>query len=225
MGQEFARPRRGHPPVEVGDQGQRPRPARRFPSSRRGVRCLRCFRQRPHRPAPRRPAGAGPCPERTGARRASRADWPEPAGCGRHQRRREPTAAPFGCRRSGATAPARRRRRGTRPAQVEQHRRLPEAVIRASCRSRARGSSHPEPEDRDAGRAKRRISPPPANNPLKSMRRSDSGSCSEPPTTPRADERGKAGGFACVDGGFGRRVEGARRTIPGTGAGRVIAAS
>ena len=52
-----------------------------------------------------------------------------------------------------------------RVPQVEQHRRLPEAVIRASCRSRARGSSHPEPEDRDAGRAKRRISPPPANNP------------------------------------------------------------
>ena len=39
-----------------------------------------------------------------------------PTGRGRHQRRREPTAVPFGCRRSGATAPARRRRRGTRPA-------------------------------------------------------------------------------------------------------------
>ena len=85
----------GHPPVEVGDQVSGPRPARRFPSSRRGARCLRCCRRRPHRPAPRRPAGAGPRPGRTGARRASRADWPGPAGCGRHQRRREPTAAPF----------------------------------------------------------------------------------------------------------------------------------
>ena len=39
MGQEFARPRRGHPPVEVGDQVSGTRPARRFPSSRRGARC------------------------------------------------------------------------------------------------------------------------------------------------------------------------------------------
>ena len=93
--QEFARPRRGHPPVEVSDQVSGLRPARRFPSPRRGARCLRCCRRRPHRPAARRPAGAGP--SGPGARRASRADWPEPAGCGRHQRRREPTAAPFGC--------------------------------------------------------------------------------------------------------------------------------
>ena len=68
------------------------------------------------RAAPRRPGGADPRRGRTGARRASRAGWPGPAGCGRHQRRRASTAAPFGCRRSGATAPARRRRRGTRPA-------------------------------------------------------------------------------------------------------------
>ena len=61
-------------------------------------------RRRPHRPAPRRPAGSGPRRGRTDARRASRADWSEPAGCGRHQRRREPTAAPLGCRRSGGTA-------------------------------------------------------------------------------------------------------------------------
>ena len=184
---------------------QRPRPARRFPSSRRGARCLRCFRQRPHRSAPRWPAGAGPlsepalgepvvrtgrsqqevgdqvsgpvrhggfrpldaehavfdasasdrtgprrggqpaqAPQRTGARRASRADWPEPAGCGRHQRRREPTAAPFGCRRSGGTAPARRRRRGTRPAGATTPAVSQKAVIRASCGSRARRSLHPE---------------------------------------------------------------------------------
>ena len=48
--------------------GQRPRPARRFPSAS-------------DRTGPRRggqPAQA-PRPERTGARRASRADWPEPA--------------------------------------------------------------------------------------------------------------------------------------------------
>ena len=94
---------------------QQPRPALRLPSFQRGARCLRCCRQRSHRPAPRRPACADPRPARTGAR-ASRVDWPGPAGCGRHQRRWEPTAAPFGCRRSGATAPARRRRRGTRPA-------------------------------------------------------------------------------------------------------------
>ena len=65
--QEFARPRRGHPPVEGRRPSQRPRPARRFPSSRRGARCLRCFRQRPHRPAPRRPAGAGPSANRRSA--------------------------------------------------------------------------------------------------------------------------------------------------------------
>ena len=83
-----------------------------FPSSRCGARCLRCSRRRAHRPAQRRPAGAGPRRGRTGARRASRAGWPEPAGCGRHQRRREPTAAPFGCRRSGATRQPDVRRRG-----------------------------------------------------------------------------------------------------------------
>ena len=137
-------------------------------------------------PAPRRSAGAGPRPERTGARRASRADWPEPAGCGRHQRRREPTAAPFGCRRSGATARARRRRRGTRVPQVEQHRRLPEAVIMASCASRARRFPRIlKPEDRDAGRAKRRISPPPANNPSTPTNSSGSDSGLRLPTTAR----------------------------------------
>ena len=39
--QEFARPRRGHPPVEGRRPSQRPRPARRFPSSRRGARILK----------------------------------------------------------------------------------------------------------------------------------------------------------------------------------------
>ena len=39
-----------------------------------------------HRPAPWRPAGADRRPGRTGARRASRADWPGPAG--RHPGRR-----------------------------------------------------------------------------------------------------------------------------------------
>lgn len=34
--------------------------ARRFPSFRRGGRCLQCSRQRSHRPAPRRPDDAGP---------------------------------------------------------------------------------------------------------------------------------------------------------------------
>ena len=55
--------------------------------------------------------------------------------------------------------------------------------------------------------------------PLKSMRRSDSGSCSEPPTTPRAAERGKAGGLACVDGGSGGgwKERGGRFPVQGIG--------
>ena len=53
------------------------------------------------------------------ARRASRADWPGPEGCGRHPRRR-----------GGATAPAQTVASAERIAQVEQHRRLPQAVIR-----------------------------------------------------------------------------------------------
>ena len=76
---------------------------------------------------------------RTGARRASRADWPGPAGCGRHPGRREPTAASSGYRR--------RRRDRAQPdvadaegvAQVEQHRRLPEAEHRPG---RAAGRLH-----------------------------------------------------------------------------------
>ena len=93
-------------------------PARHLPFSRRGGRCLRCGRQRSHRAAPRRPtAGAGPRSGRAVARRASRAEL---ARAGR-LRSASATAgtdssAFFGCRRSGATAPARRRRRGTRPA-------------------------------------------------------------------------------------------------------------
>ena len=114
----FARPRRRHPPVEVGDQGSGPVRHGGFRSSGRGARCLRCFRQRPHWPAPRRPAGAGP------SSRANRRSAKPVVRTGR-SRRPEPTAAPFGCRRSGATAPARRRRRGTRGPQMEQHRRLP----------------------------------------------------------------------------------------------------
>ena len=95
VGQEFARPRRGHPPVEVGDQVSGP--------VRHGG-----FRPPATAPAPRRPAGAGPLVQ-------SEPALGEPVvRTGRS--RREPTAAPFGCRRSGATAPARRRRRGTRPA-------------------------------------------------------------------------------------------------------------
>ena len=68
-------------------------------------------RRRSHRPAPWRPAGAARRPARTGARRARRADCSGPAGCGRHPGRRESSTASFGCRRSGATAPARRPRR------------------------------------------------------------------------------------------------------------------
>ena len=103
--------------------------------STRRVRCLRCFRQRPHRPAP----AASPAQalvqsdRRSSAASSFRADRSAGAGqtgnvstagslptvdrradsaasrrrCGRHQRRREPTAAPFGCRRSGATRPSR----------------------------------------------------------------------------------------------------------------------
>ena len=145
VGQEFARPR-----ASAGRgrrrPGQRPRPARRFPSAS------------PHRPAPRRPDGAGPLVQ-------SEPALGEPVvRTGRS--RREPTAAPFGCRRSGATAPARRRRRGTRPAGGT----TPPPSPRGGDQGQLRGAG-PEgprilkPEDRDAGRAKRRISPPPANNP------------------------------------------------------------
>ena len=69
-------------------------------------------------------------------------------------------------RRSGATAPASRRRRGTRPAGGT----TPPPSPRGGDQGQLRGAG-PEgprilkPEDRDAGRAKRRISPPPANNP------------------------------------------------------------
>ena len=66
-------------------------------------------------------------------RRASRADWPGPAGCGRHQRRREPTAAP-----SDVAVAARPRQPDVagaeRVRQVEQHRRLPKASCAATAR-------------------------------------------------------------------------------------------
>ena len=96
--------RLGHPLVEVGDQVSGPGRPRRFSSSRRGGRCLRCSRQSEPR-----------------AQRASRVDWPGPAGCGRHQEtagaaRQRPSDVAV----AGATAPARRRR-------------LPKAVIGLGC--------------------------------------------------------------------------------------------
>ena len=72
---------------------------------------------------------------------ASRADWPRPAGCGRHQRRREPTAQ----RLSDVALAAGPRQPDVagaeRVPQVEQHRRLPEAVV-------GLGAQQPEPVGR-----------------------------------------------------------------------------
>ena len=159
VGQEF---RPAAPQASAGRArrpGQRPRPARRFPSSGRGARCLRCFRQRPHRPAPRRPAGAGPSP-RENRRSASQSCGLAGADGGSRQQRLSDVAV------SGATAPARRRRRGTRGPQMEQHRRLPGGGDQGQTAGAGpEGLRILKPEDRDAGRAKRRISPPPANNP------------------------------------------------------------
>ena len=106
----------GHPPVEVGDQvscpvrhgGFRPLDAEdavfdALAGDRTGPRRIG---QPPQALVQGEPALGEPVVWTGRGRQA----------CGRHQRRREPTAAPFGCRRSGATATARRRRRGTHPA-------------------------------------------------------------------------------------------------------------
>ena len=82
--------------------------------------------QRPHRAARRGQAAQAPSANRRSASQSCGL-----AGAGRlpvaSAGRREPTAAPFGCRRSGGTAPARRRRRGTRPAgRAEPHADHPE---------------------------------------------------------------------------------------------------
>ena len=140
-------PRRGHPPVEVGDQVSGP---------------VRHGGFRPPATAPARAAAAS-------RRRPLVQSEPaigEPVVRTGRSRRREPTAAPFGCRRSGATAPARRRRRGTRPAGGTTPQ-SPRGGDQGQLREQ--GQKVPrilKPEDRDAGRAKRRISPPPANNPV-----------------------------------------------------------
>ena len=84
-------PRVGYPLIEVGDEVAGP--VRRLQSFRCGACPRRCWRPRSHRLAPRRPASADPRPARPCAPRASPADWPGPAGCGRHQQQREPTAA------------------------------------------------------------------------------------------------------------------------------------
>ena len=133
-------PRLGHPPVEVGDQGKRPRPARRLPFSRRGGRCLRCCRQRSHRPAPRRPAGAGP----------------RLAGAGR-LRSASATAGADSSAFSDVAVAARARQPDVagaeRVPQVEQHRRLPEAVI-------GLGAQQPAPlriRPQEAGRPHRAV--------------------------------------------------------------------
>ena len=122
--QEFARPRRGHPPVEVDDQVSGPVRHAGFPSSRRGARCLRCFRQRPHRPRAAARAGAGPSAEpalgepvvRTGRSRQAAVGISD--GGSRQQRLSDVAVAARPRQPDVAGA--------ERVPQVEQHRRLPE---------------------------------------------------------------------------------------------------
>ena len=169
---------RGQVRAESGAPAQQPsnrpsEPPRHSPADALRPRALRELGDQvsgPVRHGGFRPPATAPAPRRGGQTAQGPSVQSEPAlgepvvRTGRS--RREPTAAPFGCRRSGATAPASRRRRGTRPAGGT----TPPPSPRGGDQGQLRGAG-PEgprilkPEDRDAGRAKRRISPPPANNP------------------------------------------------------------
>ena len=121
---EFARPRRGHPPVEVGDQVSGPVRHAGFRPLDAEHAVFDASASNRHRPAPRRPAGAGPSAEpalgepvvRTGRSRQAAVGI---SNGGSRQQRLSDVAVAAGPRQPDVAG-------AERVPQVEQHRRLPE---------------------------------------------------------------------------------------------------